>query len=134
MRHAIFTVPLLLATVSSPALSENWRQMGMIGDSVGYIDMDSIKRSGDKVRFWRDVRRPEPQTAPTGHRFDSSAVLIEVNCRAKEFRYLRQRAKLGDRLIYDAKDPNDSLQAIRPGSVIDAELRAVCFNDWPSDK
>ena len=134
MRHAIFAVPLLLSMVSSPALSENWRQMGTIGDAVGYIDMDSIKRSGDKVRFWRDVRRPEPQTAPTGHRFDSSAVLIEVNCRAKTFRYLRQRAKLGDRLIYDAKDPNDSLHAIRPGSVIDTELRAVCFNDWPSDK
>ena len=133
MRLAIFAVPLLLAMASSPALSENWRQMGTIGDSVGYLDMDSIKKSGDKVRFWRDVRHPEPRTAPTGHRFDSNAVLIEVDCRAKQFRYLRQRAKLGDRVIYDAKDPNDSLQAIRPGSVIDAELRAVCFNDWPSD-
>lgn len=134
MHHAIFVVPLVLAMVSSPALSENWRQMGTVGNSVGYIDMDSIKRSGDKVRFWRDVRSPEPETAPTGHRFDSRAVLIEVNCRAKMFRYLRLRAKLGNRLIYDAKDPNDSLQAARPGSVIDTELRAVCFNDWPSGK
>lgn len=134
MRHAIFAVPLLLSTVSTPALSENWRQMGTVGSRVGYIDMDSIKRKGDKVRFWRDVRSPEPQTAPTGHRFDSAAVLIEVNCRAKRFRYLRQRAKLGDRIIYDAKDPDDSLHDILPGSVIDAELRAICFNEWPSDK
>jgi hypothetical protein len=134
MRQAIFAVPLLVAMGSSPALSENWRQMGTIGDSIGYIDRDSIKRSGDKVRFWREVRRPEPETAPTGHRFDSSAVLIEVNCRAKMFRYLRQRAKLGDRIIYDAKDPNDALQAIGPGSVIDTELRAVCFDEWPGDK
>lgn len=134
MRHAIFTVPILLAMASSPALSENWRQMGTNGARVGYVDMDSIKRSGDKVRFWRDVRSPEPETAPTGHRFDSASVLIEVNCRAKKFRYLRQRAKLGDRLIYDAKDPNDSLHDIGPGSVIDAELRAVCFNDWPGGK
>ncbi len=134
MRHSILAVPILLAMVSSPALSDNWRQMGTMGDSVGYIDIDSIKRSGDKVRFWRHVRSPEPQTAPTGHRFDSMAVLIEVSCRAKTFRYLRHRAKLGDRIFYDAKDPNDSLHAIRPGSAIDAELRAVCFNDWPSDE
>jgi hypothetical protein len=134
MRHAIFAAPILLAMVSAPALSENWRQMGTVGDSVGYIDIDSIKRSRDKVRFWRDVRSQEPQTAPTGHRFDSASVLIEVDCRAKMFRYLRQRAKLGDRLIYDAKDPNDSLHAIRPGSVIDTELRAVCLNEWPTGK
>ena len=134
MRRAIFAVPLLLAMTGSPAMSENWRQMGTLGESVGYLDMDSIKRSGDKVRFWRDVRSPEPETAPTGHRFDSASVLIEVDCRARNFRYLRQRAKLGDRIIYDAKDPNDSLHAIGPGSVIDAELRAVCFNEWPSAK
>jgi hypothetical protein len=134
MRLAIFAVPLLLSVASSPALSENWRRMGTVGDSAGYIDMDSIKRSGDKVCFWRDVRSPEPRAAPTGHRFDSSAVLVEVNCRAKVFRYLRLRAKLGDRVIYDAKDPNDSLHAVEPGSVVDTELRAVCLNDWPSAK
>jgi hypothetical protein len=134
MRRAAFAVPLLLAMGISPALAENWRRMGTVGDSVGYVDRDSIKRSGDKVRFWRDVRSPEPQTAPTGDRFDSASVLIEVNCRTKTFRYLRQRAKLGGRVIYDAKDSDDSLQAMEPGSVIDTELRAVCFNDWPAGK
>jgi hypothetical protein len=132
MRCAISAFALLLAMVSSPASSENWRQLSGGGDAVGYIDTDAIKRNGDKVRFWREVRFPEPQTAPTGHRFDRMAALIEVSCRAKTFRYFRQRAKLGDRLIYDGKDPNDSAHAIRPGSTVDVELRAVCFNDWPS--
>jgi hypothetical protein len=78
------------------------------------------------------VRFPEPQAAPTGERFDRMEALIEVQCRAKTYRYLRQRAKLGDVLIYDGKDPENSAQAIEPGSTVDAELRAVCFDDWPS--
>jgi hypothetical protein len=134
MRCAISAFPLLLAMVSSPALAEKWREAASSGDVVGYIDTDAIKRKGDKIRFWSEVRFPEPQTAPTGHRFDRMAALIEVDCRAKTYRSLRNRANLGDRLIYEGKVANDSADPVTPGTNADVELRSVCFDDWPSGR
>jgi len=134
MRCAIFAITLLLAVASSQARSENWRESSSIDDVVGYIDTEGIKRHGDQVRFWMEVRFPEPQTAPTGHRFDRMAALVEINCRAKTYRHLRNRANLGDRLIYEGKVPNDPAEPVTPGTNADFELRAVCFDDWPSGK
>ncbi|MEA3051853.1 MAG: hypothetical protein QOG72_756 [Sphingomonadales bacterium] len=132
MRSGLLALALVIAGLGSPALPANWRQLSGGSDGGSYIDTDAITRKGDKSRYWREVRFPEPQTAPTGDRFNRMAALIEVNCRAKTFRYLRQRANLGDVVIYDEKDQDDSRQAIEPGSYVHAELRAVCFGEWPS--
>lgn len=134
MRRAISAITLLLAMASAPARSENWRESSSMGDVVGYVDTDGIKRDGDKVRFWTEVRFPQPQTAPTGERFDRMAALVEINCRAKTYRHLRNRANLGDRLIYEGKVPKEPPEPVRPGTNADFELRAVCFDDWASGK
>ena len=132
MRRAIFVVPLLLALASSPALSETWRKSSSTGGGAGYIDTDAIERDGDNIRFWTEIRFPEAQAAPTGHRFDRMGALVEIDCREKTYRTLRNRANLGDRLIYQGKVPKDAPNPIRPGTNVDAQLRAVCFNDWSS--
>lgn len=133
MRSTISALGLLLAAASAPALSENWRKSSSMGDVVAYIDTDAIKRDGDKIRYWSEVRFPEPQKAPTGHRFDRMAALVEVNCRAKTYRNLRNRANLDGHLIYEGK-VKDSAEPVAPGTNIDAELRAVCFGDWSRGK
>lgn len=134
MRLAAIAVPLLLAMAGSPALAENWRKAGSMGDVVGYVDTDDIKRDGDKVRFWTQIRYPEPQGLPSGHRFDRMAALVEIDCTAKTYRTLRTRANLGDRLVYSGKVRKDPLSPVRPGTNVDAQRRAVCLDDWGSVK
>jgi hypothetical protein len=130
MRSAIYVFPFLLALASAPASSENWRKSGSTGGAIGYIDTDSLKRDGDKIRFWTEVRLPEPQSAPSGERFDRMAALVEIDCRAKTYRNLKSRANLGDRLIHQGKVPKGAPDPVRPGTNIHVQLRAVCFDDW----
>jgi hypothetical protein len=119
---------------ASPALAENWREVSNRDAVVSYIDADAIKRDGDKVRFWVEMRLPEAQTAPTGERFDRIAAMVEINCRTKSYLSLRNRANLGNRLIYQGKTPFASVRTVQPDTPAAAELRAVCFDDWASGK
>lgn len=132
MRIFIGALALPLALLGSPALSENWRVVTKVGEVFGYIDTDSIKRDGDKVRFWMELRLPQAQAAPTGHRFDRMGSMIEIHCRAKTYRSLRIRANLGDQLIHEDKSPDKSASPVRPGTAADDEMRAVCSGDWAS--
>ena len=82
MQRPIRAFAFLLVTASSPALSENWRATGSSDGAVGYVDTDSVERKGDRIRFWTEIRLPEPKSTPTGHRFDRMAALVEIDCRA----------------------------------------------------
>jgi hypothetical protein len=44
------------------------------------------------------------------------------------------RLNLGDRLLFDGKDDNDEVHVAEPGSTAEADLRAVCFDDWKYGK
>jgi hypothetical protein len=132
MKRALFALPLLLTAASAPALSENWRATGSTGGAVGYVDTDSVKRQGDEVRFWTEIRYSEPQSLPAGKLFDRMAALVEIDCRAKTYRSVRIRANLGGRLVHQGKIPNDRPDPVRPGTNIDAQMRAVCLGDWAS--
>lgn len=123
---------LSLALLSTPALPETWREVAKVNDVSGYIDTDDIKRDGDKVRFWMELRLPAPRTAPTGERFDRMAAMVEINCRSKTYRALRYRASMDGRTIHEGKSPGRSARPVRPGTAADNEMRAVCFNDWSS--
>jgi hypothetical protein len=128
--HAAF--PLLLAMVSSPALSENWREVTKVDEVPGYIDTDSIDQDGDKVRFRLDMHLSQTQGAQTGHRFDRIASLVEIDCRKKTYRILKIGGKLGDMSVFWGKSPDKSVDPVRPGTAVDDELRAACFDEWAS--
>lgn len=134
MRKFIVVLALPLTLLSSPAPAAKWREVSKVGDVVGYIDTDAIKRDGDKVRFWVELRLPEARTAPTGERFDRMAAMVEINCRSKSYLSLRNRANLGDRLIYEGETPFAPVRTVQPGTPAEAELRAACFDDWGSGK
>lgn len=133
MRRALSVFPFLLAMASAPASAENWRASGSSDGAIGYIDTDSVKRNGDRIRFWTEIRLPEPHSAPSGERFDRMGALVEIDCRARTYRNLKGRANLGDRLIYQGKVANDAPDTVRPGTNIHAQMRAVCFDDWSDD-
>jgi hypothetical protein len=133
MRTAIIALSLLVTMLGSPARSENWRPSSGTGEVVAYIDTDAIRRKGDEVRFWRQLRWPEPQTLPNGIRYDRMAALFKGDCRAMSYISLRNRLNLGDRLLFDGKDDNHEVHVVEPGSNGEADLRAACFDDWKTD-
>lgn len=123
---------LSLVLVSAPALSQTWRQVSKVGQVLGYIDTDSLKRDGDKVRFRMEVRFPITQGTPAGRRYDRIASLVEIDCRVKTYRLLRIGAKVGEISVFGGKSPDRSANPIRPGTAADDEMRAVCSDQWPS--
>ena len=118
---------------SSPALSETWRKSSSADDVAGYVDTDSIRRKGDETRFWRELRWPEPRSLKSGLVYDRMAALYVADCRAMTFRSLRMRIKLGDRVLFAAKD-DEAVQAVLPGTVAYSDLRSACFDNWPDDE
>jgi hypothetical protein len=124
MRGGIVALALLVGLTGSPALSAKWRASSSKDEIVAYIDTDAIRRKGDQVSFWRELRWPGPQTLGNGVRYDRMAALFRANCRSMTFRSLRNR------LLFDAKDDNDEIHIAEPGSNGEADLRAACFGDW----
>jgi hypothetical protein len=130
MRKFILVLALPLTLLASPALSENWRLVSKVADIPGYIDTDSLKRDGDKIRFRLEMRFPETQGTPAGRRYDRIASTVEIDCRAKTYRILRIGAKVGEISVFGGKSPDKSVNPVRPGTAVDDEMRAVCSDDW----
>src|SRR3954469_15874164 len=134
MRGRMVALALLLALAGSPAVSANWRASSSTQEIVAYIDTDAIQRKGQEVWFWRELRWPEPQILDNGFRYDRMAARFKANCITMTFVSLRNRANLGDRVLFEAKDDNDEIHIAEPGSNAEADLRAACFDDWKMGK
>jgi hypothetical protein len=126
---------ILIAAVSlglaSPAPAENWRASSGGQGATAYIDTDSIQRSGDEVRFWREVRWPAPRAFEDGTRYDRIGALYVADCRAMTLRAIRMRAALGATILAEG-DTEEPTQNAGPGTTAETDLRSACFNDWPA--
>lgn len=118
------------ALAAAPAAAESWRLSSGDGEARAYIDTDSLRREGDRVTFWREVRWPEVRSLDSGLRFDRIAALYEGDCRAMTLRSLRISARLQAAEVYAAEDEGETEPAL-PGSNAEGDLRSACFGDWP---
>lgn len=126
----ILAVAALLAPVAAAsAQAPEWRLASSDGDNQAFIDTASIRRDGDKVRFWREIRTPEPVTLEGGLRFDRLGSLGEVDCRARTRRTLELYAKLDGEEIARGEDTGE-VEPIVPASTGETEMRAVCLGEW----
>lgn len=125
----ISSTAAILASLPATAQQQSWRQSSTSGEQTAYIDTATIRRDGDKVRFWREVRSAAPMTFETGERFDRLGAHMEVDCRARTLVNLEVYAKLGEEEI--GRGPGDgAVEPIADGSTADTDLRAACFNQW----
>lgn len=125
-------IVLLAAPLPAMAQDSTWRPSSSSGGRFAMIDTASIVRDGARVRAVREVRTLEPQTFETGARYDRLGALMEFDCAARTARTIRVYARLGDEVIGE-DDVEDAVAPVVPGSTADADLRAVCFNEWPTD-
>lgn len=124
---------LPVAIVAAPPQQPSWRAMSGSGEDA-YIDTASIARDGDRVRFWREIRLGAPvEGGPGGQAYDRIGGRMEVDCRARTMRTLEMYTKLGGRTTSSSPASGEGLrpEAVRRGGSAEADLRAVCLNQWP---
>ena len=123
-------IAIAMLAAATPAAAENWRASSSTGpDAAAFIDTDSIRRSGDRVTFWREVRWAEPRTLPGGTRFDRVATHYEADCRAMTLQSMRMRALMGADAIFDDSERGE-IERITEGTTAHTDLRAACFDEW----
>jgi hypothetical protein len=129
-RFNILLAGLLLA-LPAAAHAENWRLAGGNRDAGDYVDVDSIARSGNSVRYLRETRFSDVQSTQSGLRFDRMIVVYTADCRARSVQAMRVRVTLDGREMY-AYDSRSGLEYPRPGTIGESVLLSVCENRWPN--
>jgi hypothetical protein len=127
----LLAIGLAAVAGSSAVAVEDWRPSSSAGEARAYIDTETIRREGDLVHFWRDLRWGEPRSFSNGTRYDRFVTEYRGDCRARTLRSLSVLVKLGDELVLTI-DEDGELESVRPGSTADVDLRAACFGEWPA--
>jgi hypothetical protein len=127
----ISALAMAMALAAAPAAAETWRASSRAEGAVAFIDVDSIRREGDRVSFWREVRWPEVRSLDDGLRFDRIQARYEADCRAMTLRTMAIRAKLDQQVVL-AADEAGEVETASPGSTAEIDLRSACFGDWPA--
>lgn len=112
------------------AEAANWRASSGDSQARAYIDTDSIRREGERVSFWRELRWPEVRTLGDGTRYNRLGSLYEADCAAMTLRSITVRANLDENVVLSGEGSRELEQA-RPGTTAETDLRSVCFGEWP---
>ncbi|MEA3015586.1 MAG: hypothetical protein QOI38_308 [Sphingomonadales bacterium] len=120
-------------TAAAPATAENWRASSSDGTAAAFIDTDTIRRDGDRVSFWRELRWPEVRMLGGRLRYNRLLAHYEGDCRAMTLRSISVRAKLDDEVVLSG-DGSGEIEQARRGSTAEVDLRSACFGEWPEQR
>lgn len=115
-----------LLLTATPAAAESWRLSGRSADgpgaSVFLIDMDSIEREGDHVRFTtQSVYRSTTESRD----FDRSIIERVGNCALGASIIVRGIYHRGNTVLDDNRWPGDIIKH-SPGSLMESTLQVAC--------
>jgi hypothetical protein len=130
IRAAIAAAASAAALLAAPAAAQTWRASSSTDDARAFIDTETIRREGDRVLFWREVRWPKARQLDSGLRYDRIAAHYEGDCRAMTLRTVEVARKLRDRVVL-ADEFRGELEIVRPGTTAETDIRAACFGEWP---
>src|SRR5688500_9323318 len=102
----------LLGAIEAPASAERWRIVARAGQVTSYVDMTSIRRLGNRVRYWVEIRYASAQRGGSvrfervGYfqervpvYFNRVRYLMEADCIERHYRVLRSRSLFDGRII-----------------------------------
>ncbi len=130
MIRSSLTLLALLCSVATPAFAETWRLAAGSESAREYVDVDSIVRDGDTVRFSRETRFPSLQSLESIPRFDRLLVHYSSHCGDRTLSRLHIIVKRGDEVVGTYQGDRQAEHA-EPGSVAAGVLMAVCDDRWP---
>lgn len=120
---AIFSVASALMLASQPVstLAANWFQVYSHSEFSSYVDLDSIKRNGDIVRYWIhiDYIKIENQIIKV-------RILQETNCENSEYRSLVFVNYYSDGSNKSTNNKNSDWNVIVPDTIGDVEKKRIC--------
>jgi hypothetical protein len=117
---------------TTPAFAENWRLAAGNDTAREYVDVESIVRNGNRVRFTRETRFPSLQSIESVPNFDRLLTLHAGDCGARSLQRLQITAKRGTEVV-GTFEGDRAIEAAEPGSIAAGILSAVCDNDWPDE-
>ena len=119
----LLAAALALAALATPAQATEWVGYGQSENGAYYFDRSGIRVEGDHKRVWRLFALREPQAG-----VQSGKALIEFQCKAATFRYLRTMYYSGPmgqgKYVGGARE--QSVEPIAPGTMIGELAQKVC--------
>jgi hypothetical protein len=112
------------AAVSTPALAENFQLAAETDSLRAYVDMDSLQRTGSRVRFTQQWRHHKVRTLSDGLEWDTDTFLTEADCDAMTFVNLETVARLRGRIVLSYTG-TESYRA-EPNSLIAGVIETAC--------
>ena len=119
---------LLLLMISTSVFAE-WTATGGDEDMTVYVDFETIKRKGSKVKMWsvNDYKAVQGE-----QRYWSGASYDEYDCEEGTKRmldlYLYSGSMKQGEIIYSHKNIKEEAESIMPGSIGETTLKIACSN------
>jgi len=126
MRWFLIACGTAFAAMPGAALAQDWRFAGRSSTDDVYVDAGSVRRTGQRVRYWVEYRHRAVQTLSGGTRFDSSSAYVDADCDELSYTLLQQQASLGGRVAVSPYTPSDGTRYARPGTLVATEIQFAC--------
>ena len=120
----IFLVPALLLVVAARLEAAEWRlvltdEQEDLGRILAFADVSDIRREGETLHFWLDMRIERPPVTA-----DGSRARIEADCGRLSYRASHASYYVGDRWLKPG--PDEPFQVTAPGTNMNVLLGNMC--------
>lgn len=108
--------------MAGTAQAETWRQAASSDESIFFVDLDSIRRTGDTIKFMSmSVFGGTTETRD----FDKSVIQRNAICSSRSSQIFEARYYAGDTLLEYARTPGKMIEH-GPDSVMNGVMQAAC--------
>lgn len=124
MRAITIICACAAAAIATPALAEDWQLAAETDSLRAFVDMDSLQRTGSRVRFTQQWRHNKVRTLSDGMEWDTDNFLTEADCTEMTFVNLETVARLRGRIVlsYTGTDRHQA----EPNTLIAGIIRHAC--------
>ena len=121
-------IAVLLAVLSTSVMAE-WTQVGGNDTETAYVDLSTIRKSGNKVKMWNLMDYKVVRTV-VDKRFLSSAIQEEYDCKeetARTLTYNWYSKNMGQgEVVYTSGAMHEEPTPVSPGSVRESSFELAC--------
>ena len=118
----------LLGTASFGAMAE-WKRVGESSNFTTYVDLSTIRRSGNMAKMWTLYDMNAPTASPSGAIFLSMRSRDEYDCSDERRRGLDMSThteRMGGGSTVDMSSAARQWASIPPGSIIETFFKVAC--------
>ena len=104
------------------------------GATTVYIDFETIKKKGHKVKIWSLMDFKTVQKPPSGTKYLSTLSHDEYDCEEETNRmldlYSYSRSMGQGEIVYSSTNIKNEAESILPGSIAEGLLKLACGKKW----